>query len=74
MDLDRSRPVWPQIADDLRRRLDAGEWKPGAKFPGTVAIAAGYDVAQSTAVKAVAALVSEGRLRAVSGSAPVVVR
>ncbi|MGV9250212.1 GntR family transcriptional regulator [Streptomyces sp. NPDC003697] len=53
------------MADDLRRRLDAGEWKAGDRFPGTAAIAAGYDIRQSTAVRAVGVLVTEGRLRKV---------
>ncbi|MFJ7785750.1 GntR family transcriptional regulator [Streptomyces albidoflavus] len=68
MDLDRSVPVWPQVAADLRRRLDAGEWEPGARFPGTVALAAEYEVTQSTVQKAVVALRQEGRLRTVLGA------
>ncbi|MEU6702917.1 winged helix-turn-helix domain-containing protein [Streptomyces wuyuanensis] len=67
MNLDRSVPVWPQVADDLRRRLDAKEWGPDDRFPGTVDIAAEYDVSQSTAQKAVAALRSEGRLYTILG-------
>ena len=51
----------------LRRRLDAGKYKPGDRFPGTVDIAAEFDVSQSTAQKAVAALRSEGRLYTVLG-------
>ncbi|MFE2331042.1 winged helix-turn-helix domain-containing protein [Streptomyces coelicoflavus] len=65
MELDRSIPFAVQVADDLRRRLDAGEWKPGERFPGTVALSAEYDISQSTAVRAVGVLVSEGRLRKV---------
>ncbi|KAF2778707.1 winged helix-turn-helix domain-containing protein [Streptomyces sp. OM5714] len=65
MELDRSIPFASQVADDLRRRLDAGEWQPGDRFPGTVAIAAEYDISQSTAVRAVGVLVDEGRLRKV---------
>ncbi|MFE7787655.1 GntR family transcriptional regulator [Streptomyces sp. NPDC057460] len=67
MNLDRSVRVWPQIADELRRRLIAGRYKPGERFPGTVAIAAEFDVSQSTAQKAVAALRAEKRLRTVLG-------
>lgn len=67
MDLDRSVKVWPQVRDELRRRLDAGRYKPGERFPGTVAIAAEFDVSQSTAQKAVADLRAEGRLRTVLG-------
>lgn len=67
MNLDRSVRVWPQIADELRRRLDAGQYKPGERFPGTVDIAAEFDVSQSTAQKAVVQLRAEGRLRTVLG-------
>ncbi|MFJ9480805.1 GntR family transcriptional regulator [Streptomyces mirabilis] len=62
-DLDRSRNLWPQIADDLRRRLHAGEWEPGERFPGTVALAAEYGTAQATTQKAVVTLRAEGWLR-----------
>ncbi|MEU2923369.1 GntR family transcriptional regulator [Streptomyces sp. NPDC001273] len=62
-DLDRSRNLWPQIADDLRRRLRAGEWAPGERFPGTVALAAEYGTAQATTQKAVVALRADGWLR-----------
>jgi GntR family transcriptional regulator len=68
MDLDRSVPVWPQIADDLRRRLESGEWQPGDRFPGTVDLAAQYEVAQSSVQKAVVRLRGEGRLRTVLGA------
>lgn len=67
VDLDRSRNLWPQIADDLRRRLREGEWAPGERFPGTVALAAEYGVAQATTQKALVALREEGLLRLVVG-------
>ncbi|MDX3056675.1 GntR family transcriptional regulator [Streptomyces sp. NE06-03E] len=73
MDLDRSQRVWPQIADELRRRLDAGQYPAGSRFPGTVDLAAEFDVAQSTVQKAVVALRSEGRLRTVLGQGSFVV-
>jgi GntR family transcriptional regulator len=67
MDLDRGKPVWPQVADELRRRLDAGRYAPGARFPAVVELAAELDVAASTVQKAVAALREEGRLYTVLG-------
>lgn len=67
MNLDRSVPVWPQLADELRQRLDAGKYKPGERFPGTVDIAAEFNVSQSTAQKAVVALRKEGRLYTILG-------
>lgn len=63
MDLDRSRNLWPQVHADLLRRLRAGEWAPGERFPGTVALAAEYGTAQATTQKAVVALRAEGWLR-----------
>ncbi|WP_093789794.1 GntR family transcriptional regulator [Streptomyces sp. cf124] len=67
MDLDRGKPVWPQIADALRRRIDGGTYAPGSRFPAVVDLAAEFDVAASTVQKAVASLRSEGRLRTVLG-------
>jgi DNA-binding GntR family transcriptional regulator len=67
MKLNRAVPVWPQIADDLRRRLDAGEWAPGDRFPGTVGLAAEYGLTQSTVQKAVVQLRREGRVHTVLG-------
>ncbi|MFH9571613.1 GntR family transcriptional regulator [Streptomyces sp. NPDC017454] len=74
MNLDRAVPVWPQVAADLRRRLDAGEWQPGERFPGTVTLAAECGVTQSTVQKAVVALREEGRLRTVLGAGSYVLR
>lgn len=54
MDLDRGKPVWPQIADELRRRIDVGTYAPGSRFPAVVDLAAEFDVAASTVQKAVA--------------------
>ncbi|MDX2825187.1 GntR family transcriptional regulator [Streptomyces ipomoeae] len=67
MDLDRSKPHWPQIADELRRRIDAGRYAPGTRFPAVVDLASEFDVAASTIQKAVAALRAEGKLRTVLG-------
>ncbi|MEW2396767.1 winged helix-turn-helix domain-containing protein [Streptomyces sp. NPDC046862] len=66
-ELDRSRPVWPQIADELRRRIDAGAYPSGSRFPAVVDLASEFDVAASTIQKAVAALRAEGKLRTVLG-------
>ncbi|MEE1665340.1 GntR family transcriptional regulator [Streptomyces sp. NPDC002387] len=67
MDLDRSKPVWPQVAGELRRRIDAGVYPKGERFPAVVTLATELDVAASTVQKAVAALRAEGRLYTVLG-------
>jgi DNA-binding GntR family transcriptional regulator len=67
MDLDRGKPVWPQLADELRRRIDAGTYPAGERFPAVVDLAGEFDVAASTVQKAVAALRAEGKLYTVLG-------
>ncbi len=51
----------------LRERLDSGEWLPGEVLPGVIALAEQYKVSKSTAGRAIAVLVSEGRLYTVRG-------
>ena len=29
MDLDDSRPIWVQLANDFRHRIVSGQWPPG---------------------------------------------
>ncbi|MEN3583885.1 MULTISPECIES: GntR family transcriptional regulator [unclassified Streptomyces] len=67
MDLDRGKPVWPQVAEELRRRLDVGQYPVGERFPAVVDLAAELDVSPSTVQKAVAALRAEGRLYTILG-------
>lgn len=58
IDIDRGPPPWRQIADDLRRRIAAGEF-PG-RLPGEKALSQAYEVALGTIRKALAQLRSEG--------------
>lgn len=54
----RSAPA--QIADDLRARIEAGEFAPGAKLPSIRDLGKEYGVAQMTANGALQELRSEG--------------
>ncbi|MFG2635300.1 GntR family transcriptional regulator [Streptomyces sp. NPDC048362] len=49
-----------QIADDLRARIDDGEFGPGARLPGEPALVRDYGVAKMTASGALKLLVAEG--------------
>ncbi|MFJ3667750.1 GntR family transcriptional regulator [Streptomyces sp. NPDC090106] len=49
-----------QIADDLRARIDDGEFGPGARLPGEPALVRDYGVAKMTAGGALKLLVAEG--------------
>jgi GntR family transcriptional regulator len=55
-----NRPVHMSIRDDLRMRLDAGEWNAGERLPSETELAARYGVARMTVRQAVGALASEG--------------
>jgi GntR family transcriptional regulator len=51
-----------QIADDLRRRMEAGEFTPGMKLPSIKDLTGRYGVAYMTANGALKQLVAEGRV------------
>ncbi len=51
-------PLWAQVLDDLRRRLDAGEFAEG--FPTDVELTQHYGVSRHTAREAVRRLQEEG--------------
>jgi DNA-binding GntR family transcriptional regulator len=50
------------MADDLRRRIKAGEWKSGEAIPPVVAMGEHYGVSTSTIHAAVRQLIDEGLL------------
>jgi DNA-binding GntR family transcriptional regulator len=52
-----------QLAQDLRRRLRAGEWAEGQAIPAETALATAYAVSRNTIREATSRLVAEGRLR-----------
>jgi GntR family histidine utilization transcriptional repressor len=51
---------WQEIRDDLRRRIAAREWPPGAMIPGEEALAADYGVARATVNRALRDLAEAG--------------
>lgn len=57
-----------QAADQLRRRLRAGEWEIGAKLPGETTLATELGVGRSTIREALRMLAGQGMLRARQGA------
>lgn len=54
---------WIKIADDLRERVIAGEWEPGARLPSNRELMQQYDTkTQATVSRAIGALIAEGLL------------
>ena len=56
-----------QVADDIERRIRAGEYTHGARLPGRDDLAAGYGVAVMTIRRAQTELESRGLVRVVTG-------
>jgi DNA-binding GntR family transcriptional regulator len=59
---DDPRPSYVQVADDLRRAVERGEYQPGQRLPSGRALAMQYEVALNTAQRAVDLLKAEGIL------------
>ena len=63
VDLDRTRPVWRQVAQHVIDRIKDGTYPPGTRVPSTLELATEMGVASSTSGKALAYLRAEGWLR-----------
>ncbi|MFH9820640.1 GntR family transcriptional regulator [Streptomyces sp. NPDC017230] len=63
MELDRTRPLWRQIAEEIVRRIEAGTYPPGSRVPSTLEIAQEFDVVNATAAKAMRHVREQGWTR-----------
>lgn len=52
MQIDDSRPIWAQLADEFRRRIASGEWQAGARVPSVRVLALELGVNPNTVQKA----------------------
>lgn len=68
------RSLADNIAEDLRRRIERGQYPVGACLPGRRALASEYSVAPINVQKAVNELIEDGFLRAENGRGTFVVR
>lgn len=66
-DLDRTRPIWRQVAAKIADRISDGTYPVGGKVPSVVELSAEFGIASSTAQKALAHLKAEGLIRAEVG-------
>ncbi|MFG2792270.1 GntR family transcriptional regulator [Streptomyces sp. NPDC048419] len=63
MELDRTRPLWRQIATEIIRRIEAGTYPPGSRVPSTLEIAQEFGVVNATAAKAMRHVREQGWTR-----------
>jgi DNA-binding FadR family transcriptional regulator len=60
IDFDPERPVWRQIAADIRRKIESGEYRPGTRMPSENDLAQGYGVSRTTIRTVINALRADG--------------
>ncbi|MGC4803836.1 winged helix-turn-helix domain-containing protein [Micromonospora sp. DT233] len=60
IDFDPERAIWRQVADDIRRKIAAGVYAPGARLPSETDLSQGYGVSRTTVRTVIAALKSDG--------------
>lgn len=60
-------PLFRQVADILRRRIESGELRPRRPVPSLKTLTEEYGVSRITASKAVAILADEGLIHVVRG-------
>lgn len=66
-DLDRTRPIWRQVAELIAARIADGTYPVGSRVPSVVELSTEFSIATSTAQKALAHLKAEGLIRAEVG-------
>jgi GntR family transcriptional regulator of arabinose operon len=59
----KTRPLYVQVADQLKQRITSGEWQDGDTIPPEKTLCASYDVARGTIRQALKLLEDEGVLR-----------
>lgn len=64
-----TRPLYEQVADALRRKVELGEYVAGSPIPSEAELMATYDVSRDTVRKALALLTQEGLLTGGQGRA-----
>ncbi|MEA0974488.1 GntR family transcriptional regulator [Lacticaseibacillus paracasei] len=65
--LDSSEPIYVQIVNAIRRKINEKEWQAGDRLPSEEALVRDLDVSRGTVRKAVTELVNEGVLERIQG-------
>jgi DNA-binding GntR family transcriptional regulator len=64
---DAARPLWQQVADDLRADITTGHLTAGTRLPAEHELATQYGVSRVTVRHAIKALAGEHRVEVVQG-------
>ncbi|MCA2182981.1 winged helix-turn-helix domain-containing protein [Nonomuraea glycinis] len=67
MDFKPDELRWQAIVNEIKRRIEAGEYRPGMPVPGEPRLAVELGVSKGTARRALNALIADGTLYTVLG-------
>jgi GntR family transcriptional regulator len=67
VDLEGPEPMYRQIAAELERRIDAGQYAPNRPIPSEAALCQEFEVGRNTARAAIRLLAEKGRVVTVKG-------
>src|SRR6185437_12001335 len=67
-DWNNPQPVYQRVADDLRAKIESGEFAPGDPLPATPALMKHYGIANATVQKALRLLKASGLVDSRKGS------
>jgi GntR family transcriptional regulator len=73
IDPDGPEPLYRQVADVLRGRIERGELLPNRPVPSATALVQEFGIARGTALRALEVLRQEGLVRTVAGRGTYVV-
>src|SRR5450759_2614796 len=67
LDKESILPLHQQVKDEIRNRIEGGEYKPGEKIPSTSELCADYGISITPVRRAVTELITEGVLQGQPG-------
>ena len=62
-----AEPMYRQIADDLRRKIEAGEFEPGSQLPTEIELREQYEASRNTVSSAIKWLTTRGLVETLPG-------
>lgn len=67
MEIRPGQYVWKQVLDEMRRRIQSGEYQPGYPIPGAPRLAEELGIAKRTAARVLDELRNEGLIYTLVG-------
>ncbi|GAA3136766.1 hypothetical protein GCM10010466_29490 [Planomonospora alba] len=61
------RLIWQQVLEEIRRRIEAGEYRPGYPMPGAPRLADEFGIAKRTAERVISELKAAGDVYTIPG-------